>query len=140
MEHWNAECVGWHVCKTGDRYAALQQLSMALSRLFGSVEKGIAQGLSLRMDHGTQYLSDYFQNQIKFWRITPSFAFVAEPQSNGMAERFNRTLKEQAIYGHIFRTVDDVRHAAKTFVDLYNSEWRVEKNDMRSSDEIRRAA
>ena len=23
IEHWNAECVGWHVCKTGDRYAAL---------------------------------------------------------------------------------------------------------------------
>jgi hypothetical protein len=31
------------------------------------------------MDHGTQYLSDHFQNQIKFWGITPSFAFVAEP-------------------------------------------------------------
>jgi transposase InsO family protein len=140
VEHWNAECVGWHVCKTGDRYAALQPLSMALGRLYGSVEKGIARGLSLRMDHGTQYLSDHFQNQIKFWGITPSFAFVAEPQTNGVAERFNRTLKEQAIYGQIFRTVDDVRQAVKTFVDLYNSEWRVEKNGFRSPDEIRQAA
>ncbi|MHB1400364.1 MAG: IS3 family transposase [Trichloromonadaceae bacterium] len=140
VEHWNAECVGWHVCKTGDRYAALQPLSMALSRLFGSVEKGVARGLSLRMDHGTQYLSDHFQNQIKFWGITPSFAFVAEPQTNGVAERFNRTLKEQAIYGRIFRSVDEVREAMKSFVDLYNSEWRVEKNGFRSPDEIRQAA
>ncbi len=31
------------------------------------------------MDHGTQYLSDHFLNQLKFWGITPSFAFVAEP-------------------------------------------------------------
>ena len=23
VEHWNAECVGWHVCKRGDRFAAL---------------------------------------------------------------------------------------------------------------------
>jgi transposase InsO family protein len=140
VEHWNAECVGWHVCKTGDRYAALQPLSMALVRLYGSVEKGIARGLSLRMDHGTQYLSDHFQNQIKFWGITPSFAFVAEPQTNGVAERFNRTLKEQAIYGQVFRTVDDVREAVKTFVELYNNEWRVEKNGFRSPDEIRQAA
>jgi transposase InsO family protein len=140
VEHWNAECVGWHVCKTGDRYAALQPLSMALGRLYGSVEKGIARGLSLRMDHGTQYLSDHFQNQIKFWGITPSFAFVAEPQTNGVAERFNRTLKEQAIYGRVFRNVTDVREAVKTFVELYNREWRVEKNGFRSPDEIHQAA
>ena len=140
VDHWNAECVGWHVCKAGDRYAALQPISMALSRLYGSVERGIARGLSLRMDHGTQYLSDHFLNQIKFWGITPSFAFVAEPQTNGVAERFNRTLKEQAIYGQVFRTVADVREAVKTFVNLYNSEWRVEKNAFRSPHEIRQAA
>jgi len=140
VEHWNAECVGWHVCKTGDRYAALQPLSMALGNLYGGVDKDIARGLSLRMDHGTQYLSDHFLNQVKYWGITPSFAFVAEPQTNGVAERFNRTLKEQAIYGRIFRTVEDVREAVKTFVDLYNNEWRVEKNGFRSPNEIRLAA
>jgi len=32
VEHWNAECVGWHVCKKGDRYAALQPLSMAFEQ------------------------------------------------------------------------------------------------------------
>ena len=26
VEHWNAECVGWHVCKRGDRFAALQPI------------------------------------------------------------------------------------------------------------------
>jgi len=140
VEHWNAECVGWHVCKTGDRYAALQPLSMALNDLYGGAANGIARGLSLRMDHGTQYLSDHFLNQIKFWGITPSFAFVAEPQTNGVAERFNRTLKEQAIYGRDFRTVEDVREAVKNFVDLYNNEWRVEKNGFRSPNEIRLAA
>ena len=25
VEHWNAECVGWHVCKRGDRFAALRR-------------------------------------------------------------------------------------------------------------------
>ena len=95
VEHWNAECVGWHVCKRGDRFAALQPISMGLAGLYGSTAAGAARGLALRMDHGSQYLSDHFTNQIKFWGIQPSYAFVAEPQTNGVAERFNRTLKEQ---------------------------------------------
>lgn len=137
IEHWNAECVGWHVCKKGDRYAALQPLSMALNDLYGGVQADVARGLALRMDHGTQYLSDHFLNQLKFWGIAPSFAFVAEPQTNGVAERFNRTLKEQAIYGRVFRNVEDVREAVKSFVDLYNQEWRVEKNAFKTPSEIR---
>ena len=85
VEHWNAECVGWHVCKRGDRFAALQPISMGLAGLYGSTAAGAARGLALRMDHGSQYLSDHFTNQIKFWGIQPSYAFVAEPQTNGVA-------------------------------------------------------
>ena len=88
IEHWNAECVGWHVCKRGDRFAAPQPISMGLAGLYGSTAAGAARGLALRMDHGSQYLSDHFTNQIKFWGIQPSYAFVAEPQTNGVAERF----------------------------------------------------
>ena len=76
IEHWNAECVGWHVCKRGDRFAALQPISMGLARLYDSTSAGAARGLALRMDHGSQYLSDHFTNQIKFWGIQPSYAFV----------------------------------------------------------------
>lgn len=53
IEHWNAECLGWHVCKIGDRYAALQPISMALTKHYGALDKGVARGLTLRMDHGT---------------------------------------------------------------------------------------
>ncbi|MEX3582686.1 MAG: hypothetical protein VB137_08795 [Burkholderia sp.] len=61
---------------------------------FGSVEADAGRGLSLGIDHGSQYRSDDFRAQLKFWRITPSYAFVAEPQTHGVAERFNRTMEE----------------------------------------------
>ena len=127
VEHWNAECVGWHVCKRGDRFAALQPISMGLAGLYGSTAAGAARGLALRMDHGSQYLSDHFTNQIKFWGIQPSYAFVAEPQTNGVAERFNRTLKEQIIHGRIYRNIAELRDAVRDFVELYNAQWIVEK-------------
>jgi putative transposase len=80
------------------------------------------------MDHGTQYLSDHFQNQLKHWGINPSFAFIEQPQTNGVAERFIRTLKEQVIYGRVFQNLQEVREAVRRFIDTYNREWLVEKN------------
>jgi len=127
VEHWNAECVGWHVCKLGNRYAALEAVAMGIKRVFGSTCADVARGLSLRIDHGTQFLADHYLNQVRFWGINPSFAFVEQPQTNGVAERFNRTLKEQAIYGRVFRNVEEVRQAVDTFINLYNAVWQVEK-------------
>ena len=46
------------------------------------------------MDQGTQYAADDFLKQIEFWGIEKSLAFIGEPQTNGVAERFNRAVKE----------------------------------------------
>ena len=78
-------------------------------------------------------------NQIKFWGIQPSYAFVAEPQTNGVAERFNRTLKEQIIHGRIYRNIAELRDAVRDFVELYNAQWIVEKNGYLSPAQARQA-
>ena len=127
VEHWNAECVGWHVCKVGSRFAALDPIAQGLERLYGSLDADVARGLALRMDHGSQYLSDHSLKQIRHWGIHPSFGFVEEPETNGVAERWNRTLKEQAIHGRIFQNLEAVRAAVADFVERYNQTWRLEK-------------
>lgn len=137
VEHWNAECVGWHVCKYGTRFNALEAVKMGIEAHFGSVAGDVARGLALRLDHGSQYISDHFREQIRYWGITPSWAFVEEPQTNGVVERYNRTLKEQAIYGRVFRNVEEVRAAVKTFVKRYNEEWLIEKMGFRSPAQAR---
>jgi transposase InsO family protein len=131
-EHWNAELLGWHVAKHGTRYEAIQALGMAVRQQFGHLSAGVARGLALRHDHGSNFMADVFQKQVKFWGMAPSYAFVAEPETNGVIERLFRTLKEQAIYGRIFQTIEDVRDAVRAFVARYNAEWLVEKNGYRS--------
>ena len=127
----------WTVARK--REVVLQPISMGLAGLYGSTAAGAARGLALRMDHGSQYLSDHFTNQIKFWGIQPSYAFVAEPQTNGVAERFNRTLKEQIIHGRIYRNIAELRDAVRDFVELYNAQWIVEKNGYLSPAQARQA-
>ncbi len=45
VEHWNTECMGWHVTKKGNRFAALEPVSQGVLSEFGSVEAGIARVL-----------------------------------------------------------------------------------------------
>ncbi len=136
-EHWNAELLGWHVAKHGTRYEAIQALGMAVRQQFGHLGAGAARGLALRHDHGSTFMADVFQKQVKFWGLAPSYAFVAEPETNGVIERLFRTLKEQAIHGRIFQTIEDVRDAVRAFVTRYNTEWLIEKNGYRSPAQMR---
>jgi len=76
---------------------------------------------------------------VKFGGIAPSFAFVAEPQTNGVAEHFNRTLKEQALHGRLFRNVEEVRVAVTEFRERYHRHRRLEKLGFMSPLEARQA-
>lgn len=141
VEHWNSECLGFHVTKRGNRFAALEPLTQALCKRLGSAERGIALGLELecRMDNGSQYRADDFRHQLKGWGISASYGLVRQPETNGVAERFNRTLKEQVISGAYFRDVEEVREAVGRFVQAYNQEWLVEKLGYRSPSEAHEA-
>ena len=139
VEHWNAEALGWHVAKRGDRFAAVQAIGMAVRRVFGSLDAGPARGVAVRHDHGSAFMAEHFQNQIRFWGMAPSYAFVAEPETNGVAERFFRTLKEQIVHGRVYRTLEEVRAAAREFVDRYNTSWLIEKNGLMSPLDARAA-
>lgn len=127
VDHFNSECVGVEVCKVGNRFNALEPIAQGIEKHFGEVAPGAARGLELRIDHGSQYMSDHFIKQIRSWGMAPSFAFVSEPQTNGIAERFIRTLKEQVIYGRIYRNLDQLDEAVRKFVETYNREWRLER-------------
>ena len=139
VDHYNCEVVGSHVCKRGDRFAALQPVSQGLAKHFGGLTADAGRGLSLRMDNGTQYVSEHFRNQVRFWGVAASYAFIEQPQTNGVAERFFRTLKEQIIHGRVYRTVAELRAAVETFVDLYNEHWLPEKNGFMSPSATRAA-
>ena len=91
----------------------------------------------VRMDHGSQDLSDHVLNQLRSWGIHPSVGFLEEPETNRVVERWNRTLTEQAVYGRVFRHFADVRAAVAEFVERYNQCWRLKKLAYRTPLEAR---
>ncbi len=80
VDHCSAECVGIHASRSADRFAALEPVRQAVRKHFGGFAKGVAAGLQLRHDHGSQYMSHDFQVEIRFLGIQSSPAFVREPE------------------------------------------------------------
>ncbi len=127
LDHWNAEVIGHFVSTDGSRFSALQPISQAVAAHFGAIRADCARDVTVRADNDPQYISEPLSQQLTHWGIGLSHAFAYQPQTNGVIERFFRTLKEQAIWGRSFRTAAEVRTAVADFVARYNTAWRLER-------------
>lgn len=137
VDHHSAECVGLHAARRGTRFEALEPLRQGVRQHFGGFAKDIASGLTLRHDHGSQYMSDDFQRELRFLGIESSPAFVQAPEGNGCAERFIRTLKENLLWVRTFDTVEQLRQALLAFRDTYNTTWLIERHGFQTPAAIR---
>ena len=115
VDHCSGECVGSHAARPGNRFEALEPVPQGVLRHFGAIERGVATGPALRRDRGSNFMAGHFHKQARFRGISPGCASVAGPQGNGAIERLFRILKEQAIHGRLFQTIDEVRDAVRDF-------------------------
>jgi transposase InsO family protein len=139
VDHRSAECVGIHASRGADRFEALEPVRQAVRRCHGGSGKRVAAGLRLRHDHGSQYVSHDFQAEIRFLGIESSPAFAREPEGNGCAERFIRTLKEDLLWVRPFATVEELRLALQQFRQIYNRTWIIERHGHRTPAQVRAA-
>jgi transposase InsO family protein len=137
VDHCSGACVGSHAARSGNRFEALEPVRQGVLRHFGSIDKDVAKGLALRHDHGSNYMSRDFQDEIAFLGIESSPSFVRQPEGNGVAERFIRTLKENFLWVHSFDTVEDLRRGLQEFVAHYNVTWLVARHGYRTPNQVR---
>jgi len=128
IDHCTAECLGIHAARRGTRFEALEPLRQAVRARHGAFADDVAVGVALRHDHGSQFVSYAYQDEVRFLGIESSPAFVRQPEGNGCAERFVRTLKEQLLWLWRFTTVDELERALHDFKDRYNKEWLIERH------------
>jgi transposase InsO family protein len=136
VEHFNSACVGIHASIEANRFEALEPIRQGIRDRFGNYLEGTAEGLKVRHDHGSQYVSDFFQSELKFLGIKSSPSFVRSPEGNGISERFIRTLKEQLLWIRRFKNVEELRKALQEFRRIYNEQWMVQRHRFLSPNRI----
>ena len=137
VDHCSAECIGIHAAKRATRFEALEPIRQGVKENFHAFAKDVAQGLTLRHDHGSQYVSVAFQDELAFLGIKSSPSFVRAPEGNGCAERFIRTLKENLLWIHTFDTIEDLRLALLDFKRRYNETWLIQRHGWKTPANIR---
>ena len=138
IDHCSGECIGVHASLSGHRFAALVPLQDGVREHFGDLEAGVASGLKIRHDHGSQYMSEAFQAELSFLGAESSPSFVASPQGNGIAERFIRTLKEQLLWVVSTTSLEELQQALQRFRRNYNEHWLLERHGHITPSEVRR--
>jgi len=137
VDHFNSECIGFQVAQRGTRWTAIESLRNAVRLTRGAIGPQAAQGLAVRHDWGPQYTARDFRLELAFLGIASSPAYVGEPETNGVAERFMRTLKEHCIYLHRFKNLAEAQAVIAEFVAKYNREWIVARLGYRSPSQAR---
>ena len=82
----------------------------------------MARGLKLRHAHSSNKMSGDFRDEIKCLGIEASPSFVRQPEGNGVAERFIRTLKENLLWVRTFKTIEELRAGHLAFARRQGSE------------------
>lgn len=140
IDHFNDEILAWHIAKIGNRFSAMEPVRSAIRKQFGSVNRDVCRGieLQLRSDHGSQYDSADFMNEMKFLGLGMSKAYVRSPECNGIIERFHRTLEEELLQIKPFNSIEEAQREIAEFIDNYNTHWILHRLDHYSPMEYKR--
>jgi transposase InsO family protein len=137
VDHCVSDVVGWHVARKGDRWAALEPIRQGVQAHMAGYAPRIALGLGLRHDWGPQYTAHQFQGELRWLGIRSTPSYVGEPECNGVAERFMRTLKEECLYLYDFESLEQARQVIGEFIERYNRGWLLERHGYRTPAEVR---
>lgn len=137
VDHCTFECLGIFAAKRGTRKEAIEVMRQAIIETRGAYGEGVGRGTKIRHDHGSPFISVDYQRELRFLGLESSPSYVREPEGNGIAERFIRILKEQVLWLHRFRTVDELQRALRDFRDRYNREWLLGRHGHRSPSQVR---
>lgn len=112
---YSRKIVGWHLAKDLTAESTIKALEMALEQLTTKPKS-----LIHHSDRGVQYCSKMYVSLLKKHGIKISMTEQGDPYENILAERMNRTIKEEFLDMVSFATYKEALKITEKSVALYN--------------------
>jgi putative transposase len=133
-DHFHGKIVGHYVSQDKTSKSTIEALRQAIKNEFGCVSQGVCSGMDfqIRQDNGSQYVGREYKAEAIFLGVSLSNTMVRSPQSNGVIERFHRTMNEQLGILNKQTSFEASKDILDKFVIKYNDKWLYHKNKLKS--------
>jgi len=121
IDCYDREIIGYEFALRGRANEAERALDMACLARFGTL-RPCGEVPIIRSDNGLIFQSRRFRDACRFYRLPQEFITPYTPEQNGMIERWFRSLKEECVWQHQFRSFADARIAIAQWICWYNAE------------------
>jgi len=115
MDAYSRKIVGWDLSESLKAEGAISALKMALSTLPRN-----HQGLMHHSDRGLQYCCNAYIKLLKKNKVEISMTEYGDPYENILAERINKTIKEEFLNEFIFLNFKEAKSVTAKSVRNYN--------------------
>ena len=119
VDGFSRRAVGWALEHSLQTRLPLAALEMAIA------QRRPAPGLVHHSDRGIQYAAAEYAGLLAQHRMTASMSRPAYPYDNAQCESFIKTLKQEEIYCHAYRDLEDLRRHVREFIEEYYNRCRL---------------
>lgn len=122
LDWYSKKVVGHHAGVQSKSRHWMQALEMAANRQFP--EQGIrGQGVRLMSDNGSQPTSTAFMKGCATMGVEQAFTSYNNPKGNADTERMMRTLKEEFLWLHEWRSESEIKLRLAEWISSFNSKY-----------------
>ena len=119
LDAFSRRVVGWALNRGLRSTVAVDALKQAIK------DRKPRPGLVHHSDRGVQYASHDYTELLRRYGATCSMSRVGNPYDNAKCESFLKTLKQEEIYCHEYRDMEDLRVHSSAFIDEYYNRQRL---------------
>jgi len=120
LDYGSRDCLAWRVSKITTASVVNDVIDQALISRFGTPEE-IPEDLVVRSDNGPQFTARAVEENLKRWGVHRQKTPFHCPEGNSVVERFIRTLKEECLWQHHLKTLEDVERVLADWIPRYNT-------------------
>ena len=124
MDLYSRKIIGWSLDTNMTEALITKAMQMAIDA------RGVAKGLVVHSDRGTQYRSNSYVSFLERNQITRSMSRKGNCWDNAVMESFYARLKVELIYAKNYQSIDETRSGIFGYIEVfYNRKRRHSAND-----------
>jgi putative transposase len=119
LDGHSRKAIGWALDRTLAARLAVTALRQAIA------QRQPPPGVVHHSDQGIQYASAEYVEELQSHRLVASMSRPANPYDNAVCESFMKTLKQEEIYCHQYRNLEELTAHLEEFIENYYNRQRL---------------